>query len=86
VLSFCYLEVAMAQILVRDLDEEVVATLKERARLHRRSLQAEVKLLLEEAARTDRATARRRIEEVRRQLAGRPMGESSELVRELRDR
>lgn len=85
-LSFCYLEVEMAQILVRDLDEEVVATLKERARRHRRSLQAEVKLLLEGAARTDRATARRRIEEVRQQLAGRPMGDSAELIRELRDR
>jgi antitoxin FitA len=76
----------MAQILVRDLDDEVVATLKERARQHRRSLQAEVKLVLEEATRFDRAAARKRIEEVRRMLAGRPMSDSAELIRELRDR
>lgn len=76
----------MAQILVRDLADEVVETLKARAREHRRSLQAEVKLLLEEAVRVDRATARRRIEEVRDELAGRPMSDSAELVRELRDR
>ena len=76
----------MAQILVRDLADEVVETLKARAREHRRSLQAEVKLLLEEAARVDRATGRRRIEEVREELAGRPMSDSTELVRELRDR
>lgn len=76
----------MATILVRDLADEVVETLKARAREHRRSLQAEVKLLLEEAARVDRATARRRIEEVRKELAGRPMSDSAELIQELRDR
>lgn len=76
----------MAQLLVRDLDDELVETLKARARENRRSLQAEVKLVLEESARFDRAAARRRIEEVRRMLAGRPMSDSAELIRELRDR
>lgn len=76
----------MAQLLVRNLDEQVVDKLKARARENRRSLQAEVKLVLEQATRFDRATALKRIEEVRKMLAGRPMSDSAELIRELRDR
>ena len=76
----------MAQLLVRDLDEHVVETLKARARENRRSLQAEVKLVLEESARFDRAAARTRIEEVRRKLADLRTTDSTELVREIRDR
>lgn len=76
----------MAQLLVRDVSDEVVEKLKARARENRRSLQAEVKLVLEEATRFDRATALKRIEEVRKMLAGRPMSDSTELIRELRDR
>lgn len=34
----------------------------------------------------DRARGRRRIEEVREELAGRPMSDSGQLIRELRDR
>jgi hypothetical protein len=40
----------MAQILVRDLDDALVARLKERAKLNHRSLQGEVKAILEETA------------------------------------
>lgn len=64
----------------------MVEKLKARARENRRSLQAEVKLVLEQATRFDRATALKRIEEVRKMLAGRPMSDSTELIRELRDR
>lgn len=76
----------MAQLLVRGLDDEVVEALKARAREHRRSLQAEVKLVLEEAAWVDRATSLRRVEALRAKLAGRATSDSTELVRELRDR
>ncbi len=41
----------MAQILVRDLDERVVARLKERAKASHRSLQGEVRAILEREAR-----------------------------------
>ena len=41
----------MAQVLVRDLDADVVAQLKLRARQHGRSLQKETKAILEDAAR-----------------------------------
>ena len=40
----------MAQILVRGLDDALVARLKDRARQNHRSLQGEVRTLLEEAA------------------------------------
>jgi plasmid stability protein len=42
----------VAQILVRDLDDALVARLKERAKLNHRSLQGEVKAILEEVAPT----------------------------------
>ena len=48
----------MAQILVRDLDEALVARLKERAQQNHRSLQGEVKAILETAA--PKATRHRR--------------------------
>lgn len=39
----------MAQVLVRQLNEQVVERLKKRAKEHGRSLQSEVKTILEEA-------------------------------------
>ena len=45
----------MAQVLVRNLKEKVVARLKKRAANRGRSLQAEVKIILEEAAKEDTA-------------------------------
>jgi hypothetical protein len=42
------LEEDLPQLLIRNLDEETIAKLKERARLNNRSLQGEVKSLLEE--------------------------------------
>ena len=42
----------MPDILIRNLDEQTVKQLKERAKRHRRSLQNEAKLLLEQAAGT----------------------------------
>ena len=76
----------MAQVLVRDLDDDVVARLKKRARNHRRSLQAELRHLLEQAAQTDMTEARRLAQRIRRRLAGRKHTESALLVAEDRDR
>jgi len=42
----------MASLLIRNLDDAVVARLKARARRHSRSLQGEVKSILESEART----------------------------------
>ena len=76
----------MGQILIRGLDEGVVKRLKARAQRHGRSVQAEVRLILERAAgyTTDQAAAA--AEGWRRRLAGRTAGDSTDLVREDRER
>ncbi|MFM8552000.1 MAG: FitA-like ribbon-helix-helix domain-containing protein [Nitrospiraceae bacterium] len=77
----------MAQVLVRQLDDRVVERLKRRAKEHGRSLQSEVKTILEEAA-PDYEAAWKRIERFRARLegSGRRFSDSTELVREDRDR
>ena len=76
----------MAQILVRELDDEIVATLKEEAKAHDRSLEGEVRAILKDAA--ERAKRHKeavaRIDKLRARLAGRPMTDSVELLHEAR--
>ena len=77
----------MAQILIRDLDDEVVATLKARAKSNHRSLQGEVKALLEEKVRARGVVAIR--EELRRFRAGfgkKKFSDSAKLIRADRER
>ena len=79
----------MAQILVRNMDEEVIERLKKRAKEDGRSLQTEVKSILEKAAyepRVDMETARKMCEEFRRKFKGRKFPDTVELIREDRDR
>ncbi len=79
----------MAQILVRNLDDEVVKKLKDRAKKNGRSLQAEAKNMLEQelsSQKVDMETARRMCEEIREQLKGRKFPDTVELIREDRDR
>jgi len=79
----------MAQILVRNLDQEVLAQLKKRAKEEGRSLQAEAKLILEQAATSptvDMATAKKMMEDFRRRFKGRRFSDSAELIRQDRDR
>lgn len=79
----------MAQILVRNLDEEAVKRLKDRARRDGRSLQAEAKLILEREAdigKVDMETARRLADAIRSSFGGRKFSDSAELIREDRDR
>jgi len=76
----------MAQVLVRDLDPEVLEHLKSRARLRGRSLQGELKAILESAALFSVDEARATSERWRRRLAGRMTSDSSDLLREDRDR
>ena len=77
----------MAQILIRNLDDELVGRLKKRAKGHGRSLQAEAKRILEEAA-PDYEAVWRRIDRFRNKLkrSGRTFSDSAELIREDRDR
>ncbi len=77
----------MAQILVRNLDDEVVESLKERAKREGRSLQAEVSMILVEAAgapKLDAETAWKLLDEFRDRFKGRKFTDSVKLLREDR--
>jgi plasmid stability protein len=77
----------MAQILVRDLDDALVARLKERARQNHRSLQGEVKAILEEAAaQATSAEVEAILDKWRKHWGDRRFSDSAELIRELRAR
>jgi plasmid stability protein len=77
----------MASVLVRDLDPAVIERLKARAEEHGRSLQKELKAVLEQAAAQGTwSEARSSIERVRKRFAGREFSDSTELIREERDR
>ena len=79
----------MAQILVRDLDDGVVAQLKKSAKQNGRSLQAEVRTILDEfanAPKLDRDAALKSLLRLRKTLTGRKVPDSVKLVRQARDR
>lgn len=78
----------MAQVLVRNLQDKVVARLKKRAKTRGRSLQAEVKTILEEAAKEEFADFWKEAERIRERLkrSGKKFSDSAELIREDRDR
>lgn len=76
----------MAQLLIRDLTDDLVERLKERARLHNRSLQGEVKTILEESARLTLAETRDLAMAWHQRLVGRPHTDSAKLIREDRER
>jgi plasmid stability protein len=78
----------MAQILVRDLDDDTVATLKQRAKEHHRSLQGEVKSIIEETCKrkSGLAQVRKDLEVFHANFCGRVFSSSADLVREDRER
>lgn len=79
----------MAQILVRDLDDEVVERLKLRAKKDGRSLQSEVKSILEKAAyepKIDITTARSISDEFHKRFKEREFPDTVQLIREDRER
>ena len=76
----------MAQILIRDLDDETVDRLKARARQHGRSLQGEARLILTQAAGLGFGDARKLARQWHGRLEGRQLPGSTELVREDRQR
>ncbi len=78
----------MAQVLVRDLDDNTVATLKQRAKQHHRSLQSEVRAILVDAANlTPSADIAARLRTMHKELFGDKVFPSSvPLIREDRER
>ena len=78
----------MANLTIRNLDDEVVDKLKERARDNDRSLEAELRALLTEMA--NRPSRKKRLEIANRIAAMTPEGvtqtDSTKIIREFRDR
>jgi antitoxin FitA len=75
----------MGQVLIRNVDDSVILSLKERAAEHGRSLEAELRQVLTDAARKSRAALIQELAEIRAMtppVSG-PLAE--DLVREGRD-
>lgn len=77
---------SMAQVLIRNVDDAAIASLKARAVRKGTSLERELRDVILEAARGDRAEARRRAAALRRALAGRKHSDSTALIRRDRAR
>ena len=76
----------MAQVVIRNIDDGVMARLKARARRKGVSLERELRAILLETARLDETGFRERAAAFRRKLAGRRHSDSTRLIREDRDR
>jgi antitoxin FitA len=75
----------MARVLVRNLDDDVVDALKDKAKLRGHSLEQELRDILAEAARPRRDERVALADQVRRLTLDRPQSDSTDLVREDRD-
>lgn len=76
----------MAQVLIRDLDDAVVDSLKERAKVSGRSLEAELRLILQQASQDTHRQGLIEMEQIRDRLAGRKFCDSVQMLREDRQR
>jgi len=76
----------VAQVLIRDLDDEVVETIRESARRGGRSLEAELRLILEAAARRRSTDFWHVAERLREETRGRGHPDSADRIRADRNR
>lgn len=75
----------MAQVIVRNLDDEVVARLKQRAQAHGRRLEQELREILTAAAKPTRAERLAEIDRIRAMTPPGPPIDSTAGIREDRD-
>jgi plasmid stability protein len=75
----------MAQVLVRNLPDDVVARLKARAARARHSLEQELRLILIDAARAGRDEVLADMDRIRAMTPKVPQTDSTELIRQDRD-
>ena len=75
----------MQNVLIRDLDDRLLAQLKKAADTHGRSLQAEIHDILEQAVAGELAHTRRISAKWLRRLAGATYSDSAASIREDRD-
>ena len=78
----------MAQLLVRDITEDLVVALKEKAKHHHRSLQGEVKAILIDSARIPLASEQaKRLRALQIELFGKKrFADSTPMIRKDRER
>jgi antitoxin FitA len=76
----------VANLLLRDVDDEVLQRLKAAAKAHRRSLQAEIHDVLAQASARSLAETRRLSARWLKRLQGRAHSDSVALIRDDRDR
>jgi len=76
----------MPNVLIRDLDDELLTRLKEAASANGRSLQAEIHEILEQAGARSLGETRRLSARWLRRLEGSLHSDSTDLIREDRDR
>jgi plasmid stability protein len=72
----------MRQLTIRNIDDETYERLRDRARLHRRSLEAELREILHRSVEPDRAELVRLADRIR---AKTPRRDRGSIVRELRE-
>ena len=75
----------MGQILVRNLDDDVIERLKQRAKLANLSLEQQVRDILREAAKPDRQALLAEMDRIRATTRGRVTRDSTDVIREERD-
>lgn len=76
----------MAEVLTIELEQGLLQRLAERARLHGTSVEEEARSVLADALRRDWDRFWEEAEQIRLRLAGRRFDDSSELIREDRER
>ena len=76
----------MPQLLIRNLDEETMQSLKKKAKNHNRSLQGEVKLVLEDYVHRPDESPLAIADRWQGYFAGRTFSDSADLLREDRER
>ena len=76
----------MAQMLIRNLSDAALEHVKTKARRNGRSTEAEAREIIERDARAAKAEWWARVDALRTSLEGRIRGDSTELIREDRDR
>ena len=76
----------MAQVIVRNLPDDVVSRLKARAARQKRSLEQELREILREAARPSRDEMIADIDRIRAMTPRKLQSDSTDLIREDRDR
>jgi plasmid stability protein len=75
----------MAQVIVRNLDEEVVSSLKFKAKLHGHSLEQELREILKRAAELTTEEKLALVDGIRAKQKRRLEDDSTDLIREDRD-